>query len=183
MDIIKVNKLNELARTHNQFTNDELIQRLSTTMGWSYKYSKKMLGSHCNTLSSWIILSAYGTLDLPYEDFFKWGRYTSVYDETAYYTAKAWKDDGYMNVRFQWICKALGVTLNPEYLYSFDLLSNTDELRTDVFYQTVIKGHFMASYIQDGKVYLADTSSRGVGVLAETYIKKSQFKYLAMMVS
>ena len=181
MEADKICKLLELARTHNQFTNEELFVKVAMKMQWSYGYAKKMVGSHCNVLSSWIILNAYGVLDTSYEDFFYWGVYTDVYDETNMYTAKAWKDDGYMNVRFKWICKAIGVNIEPEYLSSYGLISDASELPDNVFYQTVIRGHFMASYVEENKIFLADTSSRGIGVPAEDTVTRFKFKYLTKL--
>jgi hypothetical protein len=37
--------------------------------------------------------------------------------------------------------------------------------------------HFMACYFKDEKLYLSDTSNRGIGVFAEDVVTKKQFMW------
>lgn len=72
----------------------------------------------------------------------------------------------------------------PIYYYNVEILRTLNGLDPEKFYQIKIKGdthgfHFMATYIDNGKLYIDDTSYRGIGVETLKYINKNNFVWIS----
>lgn len=174
MKRIKYTVLNSIIESYPQFKENSLLHsEIMKTIDCKFSEAKEYSATHCNMLSMWAILRADSNYDKGYSEFFKWML------KENHCTVK-----GYINKDKEIILKQLGIKdYSGKYFEEFEDVLNPIRLDMSKFYQMKIKGntsgfHFMACYIVGDKLYLSDSSNRGVGVPALDYITNKNFVWL-----
>jgi hypothetical protein len=166
--------LKTLALQHNQFGDHSLLWKaIKKTLNCADDKAKELAATHCNAFSWFAILMALEKINLVYEDYFRIGLDSGSMDKKGNISDKPK------------LCKALGFEyeldfvdiswedaitpgkLDPKKLYQLRICTGRDYLGRK-------KNHFIAMCIQGGLLYIFDTGSRGVGVLASIIIKENQ---------
>jgi hypothetical protein len=174
MKRIKYTVLNSIIECYPQFKENSLLySEIMKAIDCKMSEAKEYAATHCNMLSLWAILRADSNYDKGYSEFFKW----MLVENNC--TVK-----GYINKDKEIIFKSLGINeYTGKYFEEYEDVLNPIRLDIDRFYQMKIKGntsgfHFMACYIQGDKLYITDSSSRGIGVPAVDHITEKNFVWL-----
>lgn len=174
MNKLKQDLLNSIIECYPQFKEKSLLyDEILKTLDCKLSEAKSYAATHCNMLSFWAILRADSKYDKGYSEFFKW-----------MLTENNCTVQGYINKDKEEILKQLNITdCTGTYFEEYEDVLSPIRLNPDKFYQIKIKGntsgfHFMACYVNDKKLYLSDTSSRGIGVEAEKFITDKNFIWL-----
>jgi hypothetical protein len=174
MKPVNIQVFNSIVATHPQFTEDSfLFEEIQTALGCSKKAAKDYAKTHCNLISTYAIFRASGIYKEDYLSFFKF-----MLDNNHCNAA------GRIFTGKEVIAKKFGTDITINYFYDYEDILNPFRIDKHKFVQYKIKGnttgdHFMAGYVTDGKLYLSDTSYRGIAVLAEEFITPKNFTWLS----
>jgi hypothetical protein len=147
-------KIDRFVAEYNQCgIRSKLIPAVMSVMKCDQKQAEKDAHSHCNLLSTYALLYGPGYIEMSYEDWFRY-----LLDE------KATDAGGWFKAEKPDIYHKLGHDISLVRYTSIDDLP-------DGLYQILIKNakggtHFMAGYVIDTILYVADTSFRGIKVPA-----------------
>lgn len=179
-----INKLNEDVQIRNQFPKKPnlLTNELITATGFDSKKAMKLQQSVCKALTFWLEGFNKNLLNL---------------DFTAYYKKcidNNWirKDDAWLNLEFGFVDNVLKTEFADKFNIKVFGINNYDEFiswanKQDHFLGTlriVSKSggkHSLETYKQDSKLYISDTSSRGIGTLFSKEINSKNFIYFTML--
>ena len=177
MDLIKIDNLNGMIKSHNQFKRSQLWTDISVACECTSAEASEFAKTHCNMLSFYAILRAAKKYSGQYREFLKYCLENKYCDKKGYISAD--KDvildsldiKDYTLVKFR----------------DFKFVKNPESLNAEKFYQMKIKAntegfHFMACYIYMDELYLSDSSFRGVGVKALDFINSKNFVWLMEVV-
>jgi len=173
----KIEMLNKIIETHPQFKEFSLAyDAIGKVLNCPIQKAKDIAKTHCNMLSFWAILKAGEQYNGSYSDFFKFCLGENFCTEKGFIKDKA-------GILSQLCIESKLVT----YRDYEDIINPSIRLNPDKFYQIKIKAntrgdHFMACYIQDGVLYLSDTSYRGIGVKALDYVNENNFQKISEVV-
>lgn len=174
MKRIKYTILNSIIESYPQFKENSLLySEIMKTIDCKFSEAKEYAATHCNMLSFWAIIRSDSKYDKGYSEFFKW------MIEENYCNHK-----GYIKTEKETILKALDIDdCTGNYFEEYEDVIDPLRLDSNRFYQMKIKGntsgfHFMACYVDGGKLYLSDSSSRGIGVPAINHITDKNFIWL-----
>ena len=162
----KIDALNMIALNYLQFSPSQLWADIMEVLECSRDYARAMAASHCNMVSTWALIFVQEKTEMSYAEFFRWcldKKYCDNY--------------GFLKIEKDKLLKELGVDFELKYNYDHKILSDASGIKNG-FYQMRIDGHFMACYVINNKLYLADTALRGQGVEAGKKIKISEYKWL-----
>lgn len=170
----KIKKLNDIIKIHNQFKRSQLWTDISVVLKCLIEKAEELAHTHCNMISFWAILKAYGYIDNHYRDFFEY----CLENDFC-------KQNGYINVDKDVITGSFGITDISFLRYDdYENIINPEAvLNPEKFYQVKIKGntsgfHFLSGYVQDNIFKISDTSYRGIGVPALDHITDKNFKWI-----
>ena len=167
----KIEILNNIIRTHNQFkensalwiTVSEVFQELN--LEFEGDNIQEIDDEYCNVISFYALCFAVGFIRVSFHDF--------LYDGLK---SGDIRKDGFIKSGKDKLLAKYGIDFKLRY---YDTMENLP----DGFYQMKIKSpHFMACYSVDGTLYLSDTSSRGIGVVASKKVSKKEFMWLLRIV-
>lgn len=156
--------LNNIIKTHNQFSNDsELWKTVSSVLNVSSDEAKKLDNEYCNVISFYALCFAVGYITISFNEFL-----------TVEINSGDIRRDGFIKIGKDKLLRKYGIDFSLEY---FDTMKNLE----DGFYQMKIKSgkgwHFIACYCIDGNLYVSCTGKRGIGVPASAVIGK-EFQWL-----
>ncbi len=173
MKKVNIVVLNQLIKDYPQFKENSLLySEIMKAVDCSFSQAKKYASTHCNLLSMWAIFRASNRYDKSYSEYF--GDLLKenfcnvegyIYDKPA-------------------MLKYLGIESSLETFREYEDIIDQIRLDANKFYQVKIKGntsgfHFMACYVQDKKLYLSDSSYRGIGVIATDFITEKNFQKIS----
>lgn len=165
----KIDALNTITLNYNQFLDSLLVGDIMSILKCTKHEAMNYASTHCNMVSFWALLLVNNETGMLYDEFFSWCLANRHCNEAGYlYTEKVE------------LCNHLNINFNPEFYREYKNVKDANEME-ETFYQMRIQGHFMASYVKDGKVYLSDTSYRGQGIEAIGTIPPHEFKWLMKM--
>jgi len=162
----EIQTLNDIIRHYNQYTDKSLLWHvIKDVLNCSEEEAKERAKEYCNVISFYALCFSVGKLNVTIDEFLENGIMSGDIRKDGFIKADKKK------------------LLNK---YGYDLKMNYSERMTDLqdgFYQMKIKSrgggfHFIACYFKDEKLYLSDTSNRGIGVFAEDVVTKKQFMWL-----
>ena len=172
----KIDKLNEIIKTHNQYKRSQLWTDISVVLKCDMKEAANKAKTHCNMISFYAILYAAGKFDNHYRDFYEFCLENNFCDK-----------EGFMQEKHD-ILSALGIESELlKYRDYNELLHCAGILDKDKFYQVKIKAdthgdHFMAAYFDGINVYISDTSYRGIAQVSVKYINRNNFQFIMEVV-
>ena len=167
----KITIIKDIASHYMQFSSSSLaFLAVSEVLNISLHDARKLVSTHCNILSLWLILKASGNYDRSYKDYFAWLLKNNFCDKK-----------GFTLVAKEIILKKLGIESELNRTEEFEDILDPMRLNDEHFYQLRIKSktpggtHFLAGYIQNGVFKICDTSERGIGVDAVDHINEENF--------
>lgn len=183
--MIDISTIETFIKHNNQFpampAYSDLWQSIKTGIEWkgdkctqeeAIEYGK----THCNSITIYILFRARKFINMTYA---QW-----VYELLR---IDKMRKDGYMNILMDDLAKFLncGDKFNKlTYNYNYYQAMSGDQLNPEIGYKikvTNIAGtgtHFMPGYVVNGKLFLSDSSSRGIAVEARRIIPLNKFQWI-----
>ena len=172
----QIREFNDIIASHNQFTHNSLLwAAIKDVWKVSEKKAKQRAKEFCNVISFYAVLKSSDLINVSLYQFMLDGK------KNKYKLRSIIRKDGYIRSK-RALLKIYGVSLDWKYFETY-ICFDTDFLDEKCFYQMRISTgkrskHFMGAYVENGKLYLSDSSSRGIGVLARNKIDKDQFDWI-----
>ena len=123
--------LKETAKDYKQFRKSKLQPAIMKVLDCSYTEAYELGKTHCNLISTWLLLFCYGYITMDYADFFRYCL-----------NKKFVKTNGYMYITKEKLFEELKLDIK---ITNFNEFPETNE--SDKKYQVAInkKGHFIAA--------------------------------------
>ena len=171
MEDYRIAIFNKIITENNQFKdNSNLWKVIKEVWNVSDKDAKELAKEYCNVISFYAVSYANELIDCSLADFMY-----KLKDK------KLFRKDGYLKDKSK-ILKCFNVNFKKKYVETMD----TNNLDNNKFYQMRIKTgfnsyHFIGCYIENKRLYLSDSSNRGIMVLVEDAISIKQFNWMLIV--
>lgn len=173
---------NAITETHFQFQKQFpdrkslLFPAIQSVLKCSQAESERLAATHCNLESTYAPCRAKGLFNNEYADFFK------KCLDSKYVTKQGYITDKPLLMKYLKIDTPLTTYRDYE-----DILNPLHRLDPNKFYQIKIFAdsggdHFLSSYIKGEKLYISDSSYRGIGVSALDFINEDNFQKIMEVV-
>ena len=165
-----IKRIDDFAASHNQKQQgSQLYGEVLSVLKCSSVKAREVSAKLCNVLSTYMLLYGPGYIEMSFPDFFRY-----LIDE-----GDVDKNTGWMTVRKVDLFRKLGHDISiVEYKTIDGLPEGLYQIKISNQYGT----HFMAGYVIDGILYLADTSWRGVHVKASDKLKGDTVEWVNQIV-
>lgn len=170
---VKIQVFNSIVATHPQFKEDSVLyEEIQKVVGGSIKNAKALAATHCNMISYYAILRADSKYKESYSKFFEF-----MLDNNFANTK------GRIIVEKEEIAEKLNIETSLNKFYEYEDVLDPIRVDSSKFLQFKIFAnttgdHFLGGYISGGKIYISDTSYRGIAVPAEEHINLKNFQWV-----
>ena len=176
-NLIDILAIDEIMKKNNQYntTDSDLWRSIDLAFDCGKDQSIEYGYTHCNSLSFYTICYARGFIQFHYSTWLK-----RLYSEGLV------SREGYLQDKLK-IAKFFAFDdefSELKYFYDYDDCMNAVYLDKDKAYNIKVESnsghgfHFMAAYVFAERLFLSDSSGRGICVLAEDLIPKNKFKWI-----
>jgi hypothetical protein len=187
----RISLFNEIISQNNQYENNEhLIQtiqdayvRLNNPIELDKEQAEIIAKQFCNMISLYATSYACGGIDYSFAAFIIYGIDNGFVDpEDGFIYNKKYKDVSRNKTKKEYLA-GLGLNINMEYVEKYKDIENPDIMQNNTFYQMKIKSrgrgyHFIGCFFYNGKLYLSDTSNRGINSRVYDVVPKKYFYWL-----
>ena len=179
---MNIDLFDEIIKSHHQYSDSDLWKAIQQATGCTELEAKSAARVHCNSLSFYALCRARGFIMFGYSTWIEKLTEAGILNPlTGWLSGSKLKiaelfgfkdefNDLRYYINYDRFVNAIG--LDPEKGYNIKIYNNHNKDNLPG------KGdHFMGGYILDGKMYISDSSNRGIRVEMKSVIPREKFQW------